>query len=62
MSEPAPDKLDALIEKAQGWTDDNEAASSANASVMKMLYVTYPVQRSADDLAEPPINGNGHKS
>ncbi len=56
------DKLDNLILKAQGWTDDNETANLTSTTVMKMLYVTYPVQRAADDVEEPPINGNGHKS
>jgi len=56
------DKLDALISKAQGWTDDNEAANPTNTAVMKMLYVTYPIQRAVDDMAEPPVNGSGHKS
>jgi len=55
-------KLDALIQKAQGWTDDNDAAELTNTTIMKMLYVTYPVQRSADDMVEPPVNANGHTS
>ncbi|MCU0475615.1 MAG: helix-turn-helix domain-containing protein [Anaerolineae bacterium] len=41
-------ELQALIDKAQSWTDGNDLAGGQTA-VMKMLYVTYPIQRAIED-------------
>jgi DNA-binding transcriptional ArsR family regulator len=55
------DKLAALVEKTQRWTDENDEDNSANVTVLKLLYVTYPIQLAASELDEPPVNGTGHK-
>jgi hypothetical protein len=49
------------------WTDENDATDARNAAMVKMLYVTYPVQRPADEIVDVPdtapakTNGRGHK-
>lgn len=55
------DKLAALVEKTQRWTDENDEDNSASVTVLKLLYVTYPIQLAANELDEPPVNGTGHK-
>lgn len=56
------DKFQALLDKAQNWSDENEAIEASNTTTMKMLYVTYPIQHTADDVIETPPNGNGRKA
>lgn len=53
------DKLAALVEKTQRWTDENDEDTSASVTVLKLLYVTYPIQLAADEL-DAPVNGTGH--
>jgi DNA-binding transcriptional ArsR family regulator len=58
------DQFHALLESTSRLTEQNDATENPQASVMKMLYVTYPIQRAesedAGDTASLSENGNGH--
>lgn len=57
------DKFQAVLDQAQAWTDENDSTETQTTAIMKMLYVTYPIQRAAEDIVpETPVSTNGRKS
>lgn len=54
--------LQDLLDQVQEWTEQNDTALPAPIEVLKMLYVTYPVQRPETEIVDAPSTAKPAKS